>query len=239
MSGLGETMAHAILLVEDASDLARVVVRELEGAGYAVTHVADGRAALAAHAALRPDLVILDWMLPGLDGLEVLRRVRASAPTPVLMLTARDEEADRVLGLELGADDYMVKPFSMRELLARVRALLRRMDHIASMLASDRDAAPAALCSGDLSLDTEAHLATLAGQRLDLTRTEFDLLSLLLRHPNRAFSRDYILDIVWGEAYIAGDRSVDNAVLRLRKKIGAMGARIETVWGVGYRWREA
>lgn len=229
---------HTVLLVEDAADLARVVARELKGAGYVVMHVADGESALEQHAALQPDLVILDWMLPGLDGLEVLRRLRARAPTPVLMLTARDEEADRVLGLELGADDYLTKPFSMRELLARVRALLRRIEHARRMMAEDRRDGPALLRSGALNVYTEARLATLSGEQLDLSRTEFDLLCLFLRHPGRAFSRDYVLDVVWGEEYVTGDRSVDNAVLRLRKKLDTMGDCIETVWGVGYRWKD-
>jgi DNA-binding response OmpR family regulator len=227
---------QTILLVEDATDLAGVIARELKGAGYVVVRVADGESVLRQHAALQPDLVILDWMLPGLDGLEVLRRLRARAPTPVLMLTARDDEADRVLGL--GADDYITKPFSMRELLARVRALLRRLEHVRRMMADDHHEGPALLRSGTLNAYTEACLATLSGEPLDLSRTEFDLLCLFLRHPGRAFSRDYILDAVWGEEYVTGDRSVDNAVLRLRKKIGSMGDNIETVWGVGYRWRD-
>jgi DNA-binding response OmpR family regulator len=192
---------------------------------------------LRQHAALQPDLVILASMLPNLDGLEVLRRLRAHAPTPVLLLTARDEEVDGGLGLELGADDYITTPFSMRELLARVRALLRRLEHVRRMMADDRREGPTLLRSGTLYAYTEAHLATLASEPLDLSRIEFDLLCLFLRHPGRAFSRDYILDVVWGEAYVTGDRSVDNAVLRLRKKIGPMGDRIETVWRVGYRWR--
>jgi len=229
---------HTILLVEDATDLARVIARELQGAGYVVMHVTDGESALKQHAALQPDLVILDWMLPGLDGLEVLRRLRGRATTPVLMLTARDEEADRVLGLELGADDYLTKPFSMRELLARVRALLRRMEHLRRLMAEDRYDGPPLLRCGALNVYAEARLATLAGGSLDLSRTEFDLLCLFLRHPGRAFSRDYILDVVWGEEYVTGDRSVDNAVLRLRKKLGSMGDNVETVWGVGYRWRD-
>ena len=124
-----------------------------------------------------------------------------------------------------------------RELLARVRALLRRMDTIRQMMAEDRYDGPPLLRSGDLHVYTEARLATLAGTPLDLSRTEFDLLTLFMRHPGRAFSRDYILDVVWGAEYVTGDRSVDNAVLRLRKKIGPMGDSIETVWGVGYRWR--
>jgi DNA-binding response OmpR family regulator len=225
-----------ILLVEDAADLAQVIVRELEAAGYEVAHAADGLAALELHAEYAPDLVILDWML---DGLEVLRRIRqsTSGAVPVLMLTARDEEADRVIGLEVGADDYLIKPFGMRELIARVRALLRRIERVQQILKADRVEADASISYGPLVLDPEAYRATLDGRLLDLTRTEFGLLHLLLRNPGRAFSRSYLLDMVWGETFVTGDRSVDNAVLRLRKKLGDWGEAIETVWGVGYRLR--
>ncbi|HEX2513884.1 MAG TPA: response regulator transcription factor [Chloroflexota bacterium] len=233
--------APTVLLVDDAAELAQVVARELESSGYRVLRASDGRTALELHARARPDLVVLDWMLPGLDGLEVLRRVRqASGPgaaTPVLMLTARGEEADRVLGLELGADDYLTKPFSNRELLARVRALLRREELLRQRLAADREGDQAPLAYGPLALDPERHTATLDGRPLDLTPNEFGLLRLLLRGPGRAFSRSYLLDTLWGEAYVGGDRSVDNTVLRLRKKLGPLGDAIETVWGVGYRLR--
>ncbi len=229
-----------ILLVEDAADLAAVTARDLEAAGYEVVHAADGVQALELYAARKPDLVILDWMLPKLDGLDVLRRMREAAAAgapPVLMLTARREEADRVIGLEVGADDYLTKPFSMRELIARVRALLRRIERVQEIVNADRrgDAETAPLSYGPLRVDPAAYAATLDGKPLDLTRTEFALLHLLLRNPGRAFSRQYLLDTVWGEHYIAGDRSVDNAVLRLRKKLGVIGDAIETVWGVGYR----
>lgn len=226
-----------ILLVEDSPDLAAVIRRELEATGYAVLHTTDGLTALDLHDQRRPDLVILDWMLPDLDGLEVLRRLRQTVPTPVLMLTARGEETDRVLGLEVGADDYLTKPFAMRELLARVRAMLRRIEFIQQTLQADQTVGEAPLHHGPLRLDPQGHLATLNGQPLELTRTEFQLLQLLLRHPGRAFSRDYLLEAVWGQHYVGGDRSVDNAILRLRKKLGPLGQAIETVWGVGYRWQ--
>ncbi len=228
---------HTLLLVEDALDLARVIARELEAAGYQVLHAGDGLSALKMFAERQPDLVILDWMLPELDGLEVLRRLRQSSAVPVLMLTARDEELDRVLGLEVGADDYLTKPFSMRELIARVRALLRRIAHVEQILSADRAAGGAPLRYGALYLDPQAHRVTLDDVPLDLSPTEFDLLHLLLRNPGRAFSRDYLLDAVWGEVYVGGDRSVDNVVMRLRKKLGPLGEAIETVWGVGYRLR--
>ena len=226
-----------ILLVEDARDLAQVIARELEASGHRVLAATDGLAALEVHARERPDAVILDWMLPKLDGLEVLRRLRQAAPTPVLMLTARGEETDRVVGLELGADDYLTKPFSMRELVARVRALLRRSELIRQTLAADREEAAETLARGPLRLDAAAHLATLAGEPLDLTPTEFGLLQLFLRSPGRAFSRAYLLETIWRESYIGGDRSVDNTILRLRKKLGPLGDAIETVWGIGYRLR--
>jgi DNA-binding response OmpR family regulator len=226
-----------VLLVEDARDLAQVIVRELEAAGYRVLHAPNGETALTLHTRERPDLIVLDWMLPRLDGLEVLRRVRSEAATPVVMLTARDEEADRVLGLEVGADDYLTKPFSMRELVARVRALLRRAELLRQTLADDQAEGGAVLTHGALRLDPAAHVATTNGQPLDLSPTEFALLHLLLRSPGRAFSRAYLLDIIWRESYIGGDRSVDNVVLRLRKKLGPFGEAIETVWGIGYRLR--
>jgi DNA-binding response OmpR family regulator len=226
-----------ILLVEDARELAQVVTRELEVSGYRVVHAVDGMAALEEHANSSPDLVILDWMLPRLDGLGVLRRLRQASATPVLMLTARSEETDRVLGLEVGADDYLPKPFSMRELIARVRALLRREELIRQTLAADHGASDKVLRRGNLRLDPAAHVATLDGTALDLTRTEFALLQLLLGSPGRAFSRAYLLDTIWQENYIGGDRSVDNVVLRLRKKLCDVGDAIETVWGIGYRLR--
>jgi DNA-binding response OmpR family regulator len=235
--------AATILLVEDAPDLAQVLARELEASGYRVLRAAGGRAALDLHARARPDLVVLDWMLPGLDGLEVVRRLRQvpgpGAATPVLMLTARGEEADRVLGLEVGADDYLTKPFSVRELLARVRALLRRDALLRRRRAADREDDQAPVAYGPLALDPERHTAVQGGRPLDLTPHEFALMHLLLRRPGRAFSRSYLLDTVWGEAYVGGDRSVDNTVLRLRKKLGPLGDAVETVWGVGYRLRPA
>ena len=227
----------AILLVEDARELARVVARELEAAGHTVSQVADGRDALAAHARQRPDLIILDWMLPGLDGLAVLRQVRQSSGTPVLMLTARGEEADRVIGLEVGADDYLTKPFSMRELLARVHALLRRVELIRGAISADLEPSAERLSYEGLRLDPVERQVTLASKPLEISATEFALLGLLMRHPGRAFSRQYLLETVWDADYVGGDRSVDNAILRLRKKLGPLGERIETVWGVGYRLR--
>jgi two-component system, OmpR family, response regulator len=228
-------MVATILLVEDEAELARVVTRELEAAGFGVRHVVDGESALSSLSAQPPDIVVLDWMVPGIDGLEVLRRLRQSSVMPVLMLTARSEEIDRVIGLEVGADDYLTKPFGARELIARVRALLRRHERLQEMLAADRAEGTAALSFGPLEVDPSAHIARMHGQPIDLTRTEFGLLHLLVRNKGRAFSRAYLHDAVWGEPAVEGDRSVDNTVLRLRKKLGDLGDAIETVWGVGYR----
>ena len=228
-------MTGAVLLVEDELDLARIVARELEAAGFDVRQAHDGETALACLASQPPDVVVLDWMLPGMDGLEVLRRLRQTSALPVLMLTARAEEIDRVIGLEVGADDYLTKPFGARELIARVRALLRRHARLQEMLAADHREGTTVLSFGPLQVDPTAHIATLHGEPLELTRTEFGLLDLLVRNKGRAFSRAYLHDAVWGEPAVEGDRSVDNTVLRLRKKLGELGDSIETVWGVGYR----
>lgn len=235
-NGEGRAMTK-ILLVEDERDLAQVVQRELVAAGYETFYAADGVEALEMHARERVDLIILDWMLPALNGLDVLRRLRRNSSTPVLMLTARSEEADRVIGLEVGADDYLTKPFSMRELIARVRAMLRRNEIVQQMLSADRGEAVSVLVRGPLSLNPQTHSATLDDVPLDLSPTEFSLLQLLLRSPGRAFSRAYLIETLWSETYIGGDRSVDNVILRLRKKLGKLGDAIETVWGVGYRLR--
>jgi DNA-binding response OmpR family regulator len=224
-------MAH-ILLVEDEPQLASLVRDQLAATGYRVSLAGDGQTALRAVEAQPPDLVILDWMLPGLDGLEVCRRIRARSITPILMLTARAEEIDRVLGLEVGADDYLTKPFSMRELLARARALLRRVE---LMRASPTGASRSELRVGGLAIDVDGRTASVAGEPLDLTPKEFDLLSMLAEQPGRAYSREYLLRRVWGDEYVGFDRTVDTHIVRLRRKLGPMGNRVATVWGVGYK----
>jgi DNA-binding response OmpR family regulator len=229
--------AIKILLVDDEAEFAKTLIIELEAVGYQVFHAADGLRALELHAEEKPNLLILDWMLPKLDGIALLQQIRQHAVTPVLMLTARHNELDRVQGLEAGADDYLTKPFSLPELLARVKALLRRVELIEETLRQDKALIKEVLVLGDLRLDAENHWVRLNGEALDLSRTEFDLLQLLMRNPNRAFSRAYLLDVIWGADYFGGDRSVDNAILRLRKKLGSLGEQIETVWGLGYRLR--
>jgi DNA-binding response OmpR family regulator len=228
--------APRILVVDDDPTVSEVVARYLERDGYVVETLADGRTALDRALAEPPDLVVLDLMLPGIDGLEVCRRLRALAPVPIVILTARSQESDRIVGLELGADDYVAKPFSAKELVARVRAVLRRAR---GPLAAAGGADPARVhVDGDLEVDVAARQARLAGAVVSLTAREFELLAFLVRHPGRAFRRDELLEGVWGYRY--GDTStVTVHVRRLREKIEpdpSTPVRIATVWGVGYRW---
>ena len=220
-----------VLIAEDERDLSNLLRRHLEDEGHRVLQAFDGQAALDGVERERPDLLILDWMLPRLDGLEVARRVRRQSAIPILMLTARSEEIDRVLGLEVGADDYLTKPFSVRELLARVRAIFRRIELLRAAPQEDRPAV-----QGELTVDPTSRTATVGERSLDLTPKEFDLLYLLAANPGRAFAREYLMERVWGYESGGFDRTVDTHVLRLRKKLGPLGDRIETVWGVGYKW---
>ncbi len=233
--GAGEPPAASaghVLVVDDDPTVAEVVAGYLERAGFGVDRVADGPAALARAAARRPDLVVLDLMLPGMDGLEVCRRLRAEGPVPVIMLTARGDEEDRILGLEVGADDYVTKPFSPRELVLRVTSVLRR-----SRAAAAREPVPETLRAGALRAEPAAHRAAKNGTELALTVREFDLLVFFLRHPGRAFGREELMREVWGWDF--GDLStVTVHIRRLRAKIEDDPARprlIQTVWGVGYR----
>jgi len=227
-------LAAHVLVVEDDPTVSDVVVRYLEREGLSVDAVFDGQSALE-HAAIRwPDLVVLDLMLPGIDGLEVCRRLRADAPVPVIMLTAKGDEDDRVMGLELGADDYIAKPFSPRELTARVKAVLRR----ASGPVGASDALPDVIDSGDVHVDVAAHEVRRGGERVALTAREFDLLVFLASQPRRAFRREELLEQVWGYTY-GETATVTVHVRRLREKLEADPAapvHLTTVWGVGYRW---
>ncbi|MBA2469903.1 MAG: response regulator transcription factor [Chloroflexia bacterium] len=229
-------MAH-ILVVEDEKELASLVRRELELVGHRVTSAYDGPTAVEKALSLDPDIIVLDIMLPGFDGIEVTRRVRAATSTPILMLTARATELDKVLGLELGADDYLTKPFSMRELQARVSAILRRSEMVREQ-SRPREAAEL-LSFPNLTIDTAAHEVTSGGQRVMLTATEFSLLKLLASNQGRVFSREFLLEEVWGNDAVVFDRTIDSHIQRLRKKLGgpdSPGDFIETVWGVGYRF---
>ena len=223
-------MSH-ILIVEDDRDIAELLQRYLTRAGHVTDALGDGGEALAFVRARVPDLVILDLMLPGVDGLEVCRTLRREPETraiPIIMLTARTEESDRVVGLELGADDYVTKPFSPSELVARVGALLRRAQRWA-------ESGNAALSYGPIELDRERHLVTARGEAVRLTAKEFLLLEYLMQHRGRVLSRDLLLTDVWGYRYTGGTRTVDVHVRRLREKIPVLGAAIETVKQFGYR----
>jgi two-component system phosphate regulon response regulator PhoB len=227
-----------IFLVEDSPDLADYIRQSLESAGYTVLHSADGLDAAARILESNPDLILLDWMLPGIDGIEVLRRIRDQVSAPVMMLTARSEEIDRVVGLELGADDYLTKPFSMRELLARVHAMLRRSERLAQILTADRQPSDQPILWQDISLNPASRTADIAGRDMQLTQIEFDLLALFIRNPGRVFTREYLLEAVWNQPFFDGDRSVDNSILRLRRKMEPLGDSIEAVRGLGYRLRD-
>jgi DNA-binding response OmpR family regulator len=222
-----------VLVVDDDPNVAEVVTRYLEREGYEVETVGDGLVAVDRATADPPDLVVLDLMLPGIDGLEVCRRLRALAPVPVIMLTARGDETDRIIGLDLGADDYLAKPFSPRELTARVRAVLRR-----AQAPLPTAGLPAVLTAGAIEVDVPAREARVGGAVVPLTAREFELLTYLMRHPRRAFRREELLEAVWGWSY--GDTStVTVHVRRLREKIEADPAHpvhLATVWSVGYRF---
>lgn len=226
-------MAQTILVVDDEARIVKLVRDYLERAGLNVLSARDGEMALALARREQPDLIILDLMLPGVDGLDVCRRLRQESGVPIIMLTARVEEADRVVGLELGADDYVTKPFSPRELVARVRATLRR---------AEGQVGPATVIrAADVELDTAALAATVGGEPVDLTPTEFHLLAALVRQPGRIFSREQLLEAVHGVAFEGYDRSIDSHVKNIRRKIEPDPHRpryIQTVYGVGYRFDE-
>jgi DNA-binding response OmpR family regulator len=244
----------SILVVEDEIDICNLICSELQAEGHTVFQAFEGQAALLAVEQHRPQLVILDWMLPGLDGLTVCRRIRQKYLVPIIMLTARTEEVDRILGLEVGADDYMSKPFSNRELLARVRAMLRRVEldtrntthapPAQSHTATNTDqkakiaveAQPPPIVHGPLLIQVAERMVSLEGVQIDLTPKEYELIVLLASNPGRAFSREFLLQQLWGYDYDGFDRTVDTHITRLRKKLGNLGEKIVTVWGVGYRF---
>ena len=226
-------MDAQILLVEDDPSIREVTALGLRAAGFTVATAADGVDGLERWRADRPDLVLLDVMLPRMDGLEVCRAIRREATTPIVMLTARADTIDVVVGLESGADDYVRKPFELPELVARVRAALRRRS-----TAGDDDPGTTTITLGDLRIDVEGRTVRRGGQSIPLTRTEFDLLVELAGHPGRVFTRDLLLDRVWGYDYLGDSRLVDVAVGRLRSKIEAdpaAPALVLTVRGTGYK----
>jgi two-component system alkaline phosphatase synthesis response regulator PhoP len=226
-------MSQKILVVDDEAEIVRLVRAYLERAGFAVVTASEGREALAVFRHERPNLVVLDLNLPGLDGLDVCRAMRRDSDVPIIMLTARLEETDRLIGLELGADDYVVKPFSPREIVARVRAVLRRAE-----AAPPR---PEVVSAAGVTLNLTQHTASADGRPLDLTTTEFDLLALLVEHPGQVFTRLQLLDRTQGTAYEGYERTIDVHIKNLRKKLGddPQNPRfIETVRGIGYRFRQ-
>lgn len=226
-------MNELVLVVDDEQKIVKIARDYLEQSGFRVLSASDGKLALAIARHDRPDLIVLDLMLPGMDGLDVCRSLRRESDVPIIMLTARAEEADRLIGLELGADDYIVKPFSPRELVARVRALLRR--------AQGKVTGPGRIRAGDLEVDLEGHRASRAGQTIKLTPLEFSILAILAQRPGQTFTRAQLLDRLHGVAYGGIDRSIDAHIKNLRRKLEDDPVEprfILTVYGVGYQFTD-
>lgn len=222
-----------ILIVDDEAIVREVVAQYLTQDGFAVETAADGAEALARFASSRPDLVLLDLMLPGIDGLEVCRRIRAQSNVPVIMVTAKSDEIDTIIGLGVGADDYIGKPFSPRELVARIKAVLRRASAPPQLSEGDP------LRFGTIVIRPDRRQVEISGQNVDLTAREFDLLEFLARHPGQVFSRDDLLDKVWDWSYASDGGTVTVHIRRLRQKVEADPERprhVKTVWGVGYKF---
>jgi two-component system alkaline phosphatase synthesis response regulator PhoP len=226
-------MSHRILVVDDEPSVTDLLAYNLRKALYDVQVAADGRAALRLARESQPDLILLDLMIPEVDGLDVCRELRKTSDVPIIMITARGEELDRVLGLEIGADDYVTKPFSVRELMARIKAVLRRTEK------GDDEVSSALLRGpGNLLMDVERRSVAVGDSPIDLTRLEFDLLHRLLLNPGRVLTRERLLEQAWGYDYVGDTRAVDSAVKRLRAKLRAVSAEadcIESVRGLGYR----
>ena len=226
---------RTVLVVEDEAAIAEAVRARLASEGYRVLVAGDGRGAIEVNGRERPDLVVLDLMLPGMDGLEVCKEIQKNAWVPVLMLTARTDEADKVAGFAVGADDYLTKPFSLRELTVRVKAILRRVDRIHQASGSDP------IVRGPLAVDPARRRVTVDGSEVQLTPLDFDILLALARSPGVVLTREQLMDGVWGYRDFAGGRVVDSHVARIRRKLGEDGQEprfIQTVHGVGYTFRE-
>ena len=237
-------MSQKILVIEDEEGIVHLLKLYLRDAGFDVVAAYDGADGLALHAREHPDLVILDIMLPAIDGFEVCRRIRSWSKTPILMLTARGDVDDRVSGLDLGADDYLVKPFSPRELLSRVKAILRRTEEheaIRMQEGSAAQTAKAVLHFPSLTIDLPARRVDVNGNEIALTPTEFDLLALLAQSPNRVFTREILMNKVWGYDYLGDGHTIDVHISALRKKIEANAEQryIKTVWRVCYKFETA
>lgn len=220
-------MPETILLVDDEQHIIDLASLYVEQEGYGILVANDGQSALTLIASHKPALVVLDLMLPELDGWEVCRRVRAHSDLPIIMLTARDEDVDKIVGLELGADDYLTKPFNPRELVARIKAILRRTEK--------RSAGDSMLTFGNLSINPQSRVVRVDNRPVDLRTKEFDLLLVLAENQGIVFSREKLLDVVWGYSFAGETRTVDMHVAHLRHKLAGMTAQIETVWGVGYK----
>ena len=226
-------MNPTVLIIEDDARIADLIEKNLQSAGFDCHITPDGGRALAEFARLKPALIVLDLGLPGIDGLEVTRRIRKESDVPILMVTARTGESDKLLGLEIGADDYVTKPFSTAELVARVRALLRR---------SSGSVTERILELNGLRIDPGRRTVERDGQAVSLTTLEFDLLYFLAARPGRVFSREALMHQVWGSDRIVDDRSIDSLVSRVRRKLEGESARprfVQTVWGAGYRFAES
>jgi DNA-binding response OmpR family regulator len=228
---------YKILVVDDEIDIVDFIDDYLTGEGYEVIKAYDGVEALDKIRQNLPDLVVLDVMLPGLDGFEVCKQMRTESTVPILMVTAKDTDVDKIVGLEIGADDYMPKPFNPRELVARVKAILRRTYRQDYQSHSQT----VTLKHKDLSIDAERRMATIGHRQLELTMKEFDLLLFLMRNPGHVYSRDHLLDYVWGQDSFVGARTVDVHIRRLREQIETDASQpqyIKTVWGVGYKFTD-
>ena len=222
-------MSH-IVVVEDDANIRNIVSAYLKKEGYQITLVETGEEAVKIWKEKPPDMWILDIMLPGMDGYELCKQIRQESDVPIIIISAKDEELDKILGLELGGDDYLTKPFSPRELVARVKRLFKRSGSSGTMGTESE-----ALKDGDLSLSLEDRRVFWRGEEVEITAKEFEILQIFIRHLNRAFSREELLVQVWGEDYFGSDRAVDDLIKRLRKKME--GLPVETVWGYGYRMR--
>jgi len=225
-------MAVSVLVIEDDKNIRELLQLYLEKEGYAVTVAGDGEQGLSKYRSIKPDLVLLDVMMPVMDGWEVCRAIREEASTPVIMLTAKSETDDKVAGLRAGADDYITKPFEMKEVLARIEAVLRRADRNAPVQAARR------LSFDNLVIDMDAFELIVAGKKVDAPPKEMELLFYLASSPNRVYTRNQLLDEVWGFDYFGDSRTVDVHVKRLREKLEGVSLRwsLKTVWGVGYKF---
>ena len=223
-------MSETILVVDDEQKIIDLARMYLEQDGYQVSSATDGLSARRQILEDAPNLVVLDLMLPGMDGLEVCRKVRAESDVPIIMLTARSDDIDKIVGLELGADDYLAKPFNPRELVARIKAILRRSDR-----ASNQTEAPTPIVIGNLRIDPQRRVVELGDLAVALRMKEFDLLQTLAENKGVVYSRERLLDVVWGYDFAGQTRTVDVHIAHLRHKLKGMQASIETVWGVGYK----